>query len=231
MVTAHFAIFACEVRRNFAATYYLETSYGSDVKRRKNMWELVLTSLALGVGLAMDACAVSMANGLNEPKMSLGKHTLIAGMFGFFQALMPMAGWLCVNTLVEHFGVIKPIIPYVSLALLLYVGIKMLVDGIRKKDEDEETNKLTFVTLLIQAIATSIDALSTGFAMTEFVDGVWQALLCSGIIAAVTFVISFVAVILGRKFGDKLGDKAQILGGIVLIAIGIEIFVKGVFFA
>ena len=85
--------------------------------------------------------------------------------------------------------------------------------------------------MLIQAIATSLDALSTGFAMTEFVDGVWQALLCSGIIALVTFVISFVAVILGRKFGDKLGDKAQILGGIVLIAIGIEIFVKGVFFA
>lgn len=232
MLTAHFAIFVRDVSPELCRELLL---LGNVVRQRrekeKNMWELVLTSLALGVGLAMDACAVSMANGLNEPKMSLGKHTLIAGMFGFFQALMPMTGWLCVNTLVEHFGVIKPIIPYVSLALLLYVGIKMLVDGIRKKDDDEETKKLTFVTLLIQAIATSLDALSTGFAMTEFVDGAWQALLCSGIIAAVTFVISFVAVILGRKFGDKLGDKAQILGGIVLIAIGIEIFVKGVFLA
>ena len=216
-VTAHFAIFARDVSSELCRELLLGNVVRQRRETEKNMWELVLTSLALGVGLAMDACAVSMANGLNEPKMSLGKHTLIAGMVGFFQALMPMAGWLCVNTLVEHFGVIKPIIPYVSLALLLYVGIKMLVDGIRKKDGDEETNKLT------------IDAFSTGFAMTEFVDGVWQALLCSWIIAAVTFVISFVAVILGRKFGDKLGDKAQILGGIVLIAIGIEIFVKGVF--
>ena len=194
------------------------------------MWELVLTSLALGVGLAMDACAVSMANGLNEPKMSMGKHLGIAGMFGFFQALMPMIGWLCVSTLVEHFNAIKPFIPYVSLALLLYVGINMLVEGIKHKDDEEEPKKLTSVTLLVQAVATSIDALSTGFAMTEFVDGVWQALLCAALIAAVTFVISFVAVVLGKKFGDKLGDKAQILGGIVLIAIGIEIFVKGVFF-
>lgn len=195
------------------------------------MWELILTSLALGVGLAMDACAVSMANGLNEPKMSLGKHTLIAGMFGLFQALMPMIGWLCVSTLVEHLAVVKPFIPYVSLALLLYIGINMIVEGVKHHEEGEEAKKLTFVTLLLQAIATSIDALSTGFAMTEFVDGVWQALLCAGIIALVTFVISFVAVILGRKFGDKLGNKAQILGGAVLVAIGIEIFVKGVFFS
>lgn len=195
------------------------------------MWELVLTSLALGVGLAMDACAVSMADGLNEPKMSLGKHLGIAGLFGFFQALMPMIGWLCVSTLVDRFEVVKPFIPYVSLALLLYVGISMLIEGIKHSDENEEGKKLTFVTLLVQAIATSIDALSTGFAMTEFVNGVWQALLCAGLIALVTFAISFVAVILGKKFGDKLGDKAQILGGIVLIAIGIEIFVKGVFFS
>ena len=134
MVTAHFAIFARDVSPELCRELLL---LGNVVWQRreteKNMWELVLTSLALGVGLAMDACAVSVANGLNEQKMSLGKHTLIAGMFGFFQALMPMAGWLCVNTLVEHFCVIKPIIPYVSLALLLYVGIKMLVDGIRKK--------------------------------------------------------------------------------------------------
>ncbi len=195
------------------------------------MWELVLTSLALGVGLAMDACAVSMANGLNEPNMSPGKHLGVAGMFGFFQALMPMIGWLCVSTLVEYIEAAKPFIPYISLALLLYVGINMLVEGIKHKEDDEEPKKLTFVALLIQAVATSIDALSTGFAMTEFVDGVWQALLSATIIAVVTFLISYVAVILGKKFGDKLGNKAQILGGVVLIAIGIEIFVKGVFFA
>lgn len=194
------------------------------------MLELILTSLALGVGLAMDAFAVSIANGLNEPKMSVGKNLGIAGMFGFFQALMPMIGWLCVSTLVEYVKGAQPFIPYISLALLLYVGINMLVEGIKHKEE-EIGKKLTFVTLLIQAVATSIDALSTGFAMTEFVDGLWQALLSVTIIAVVTFAISYVAVILGKKFGDKLGNKAQIFGGVVLIAIGIEIFVKGVFFA
>lgn len=194
------------------------------------MLELILTSLALGVGLAMDTFAVSIANGLNEPKMSVGKNLGIAGMFGFFQALMPMIGWLCVSTLVEYVKGAQPFIPYISLALLLYVGINMLVEGIKHKEE-EVGKKLTFVTLLIQAVATSIDALSTGFAMTEFVDGLWQALLSVTIIAVVTFAISYVAVILGKKFGDKLGNKAQIFGGVVLIAIGIEIFVKGVFFA
>ncbi len=195
------------------------------------MWELILTSVGLGVGLAMDACAVSMANGLNEPKMKLSKVFLIAGFFGFFQALMPMTGWVCVNTILELFNAISVAIPYIALALLLIVGIKMIVEGATGGEAEEQTvRSLTLKALFIQAIATSIDALSTGFVMTEFVNGVWEALLCSAIIAVVTFGISFGAVFLGKKFGDKLGGKAEILGGAILVAIGIEIFVKGVFF-
>lgn len=194
------------------------------------MLELCLTSAALGVGLAMDACAVSMANGLNEPSMKTGKSLLIAGMFGFFQALMPMTGWLCVNLLVRYFSVFNSIIPYVSLALLGFIGGKMLADGIKNKNDNENQKTLTFGALIMQAIATSIDALSTGFAMEEITNDVWEALLCSTIIAVVTFAISFCSIFIGKKFGDKLGNKAQILGGAILIAIGIEIFVKGVFF-
>lgn len=196
------------------------------------MLELCLTAAGLGVGLAMDACAVSMANGLNEPHMKRGKSLLIAGTFGFFQALMPMTGWLCVNLLVQYFEVLSGVIPYVSLALLLFIGGKMLLDGIKSQPNDEqaEATTLTLTALLLQAVATSIDALSTGFAMEELANGVGEALLCSTIIAVVTFGISLLGIAIGKKFGDKLGSKAQIVGGIVLIAIGIEIFVKGVFF-
>lgn len=219
------------------------------------MWQLVLISLGLGVGLAMDACAVSMSNGLNEPKMKVGKAILIASMFGFFQALMPMIGWLCVSLVVEQFKQFEPWIPYIALVLLTIIGGKMLYDGIKdinqekqakqneQNDENAETiektedhakqigRKLTFGVLLVQAIATSIDALSTGFSLVDIAgNNVWWALLSVGIIAVVTFVISLGAVYLGKRFGNKLGNKAQILGGVILIAIGLEIFVTGVFF-
>lgn len=200
------------------------------------MWELVIISLGLGVGLAMDACAVSMSNGLNEPQMRFGKATLIAAMFGFFQALMPMIGWVCVSFVVEAFERFAQWVPYIALVLLVIIGGKMLYDGCKNKDGGEKSaKKLTFGVLIVQAIATSIDALSTGFSLAKIAgddpsSDWWRALLSSGIIAIVTFCICLVAVYLGKKFGTKLGNKAQILGGVILIAIGVEIFVTGVFF-
>lgn len=193
------------------------------------MWELCLISVGLGVGLAMDACAVSMSNGLNEPQMKFGKAFLIAAMFGFFQALMPMIGWVCVSLIVEKFEPFAKWVPVVALVLLAIIGGKMLYDGITDKDEKKETNrKLTFGVLLVQAIATSIDALSTGFSLVDVAgNNVWHALLSAGIIAVVTFGICIGAVYLGKKFGTKLGNKAQIVGGAILIAIGLEIFIKG----
>ena len=193
------------------------------------MWELCLISIGLGVGLAMDACAVSMSNGLNEPKMRFGKAFLIAATFGFFQALMPMIGWVCVSLIVEQFEQFAKWIPIIALVLLVIIGGKMLYDGITDKDEDKETNrKLTFGVLLVQAIATSIDALSTGFSLVDIAGNiVWRALLSAGIIAVVTFGICVGSVYLGKKFGTKLGNKAQIVGGVILVAIGLEIFIKG----
>lgn len=212
------------------------------------MWELIVVSLGLGVGLAMDACAVSMTNGLNEPKMKFGKSLLIAAMFGLFQALMPMIGWVCVSLVVDSFEKFAAWVPYIALVLLAIIGGKMLFDGIKdtlqeksakQYAQDNETKqtvrKLTFGVLLVQAIATSIDALSTGFSLAKIAgDNAatdwWRALVSVGIIAIVTFSLSLGAVYLGKKFGNKLGNKAQILGGVILIAIGLEIFITGVFF-
>ncbi len=190
--------------------------------------DLIVNSLLLGIGLAMDACAVSMANGLNEPNMKVRKISLIAFMFGFFQMLMPMIGWVCTHFLAQQFQAFTKAIPYIALALLLIIGGQMLYEGFSHKEEKTE-KQLTFTVLITQALATSIDALSVGFTIAEYNAG--QAFLSALIIGVITFAISFGAVFIGKKFGTKLGDKAVILGGFVLIAIGIKIFVENVFFA
>ncbi len=186
-----------------------------------------VNSVLLGVGLAMDAFSVSMANGLNEPQMKKGKMLEIAGMFAFFQALMPMVGWICVHTIAQYFAAFEKMIPWIALILLLYIGGKMLIDGIRSKGEEtQEGSGLGFGALVVQGIATSIDALSVGFTIADYN---WlMALVAALIIATVTFVICMVGLKIGEKFGTKLSNKAQILGGVILIAIGLEIFITGV---
>lgn len=189
-------------------------------------WNLlfVFNSVLLGVGLAMDAFSVSMANGLNEPGMKRKKMCGIAGVFAFFQALMPMTGWVCVHTVVQYFQAFEKFIPWIALILLLYIGGKMLLDGIKNKEADEaEAAGVGLTALLVQGVATSIDALSVGFTIAEY--GVIMALVCSLIIAVVTFFICMAGLIIGKKFGTKLSNKAAILGGVILIFIGIEIFV------
>lgn len=191
-------------------------------------WDFMFffNSVLLGVGLAMDAFSVSMANGLNEPKMSKGKMCGVAGVFSAFQAIMPMTGWVCVHTLVQYFTKFEKFIPWIALVLLLYIGGKMLIEGIRNKGEITEKQGLGFGVLIVQGIATSIDALSVGFTIAEYN---WViALTASLIIAAVTFVICTAGLVIGKKFGTKLSNKADILGGVILIAIGLEIFITGI---
>ena len=193
-------------------------------------WSLlfVFNSVLLGIGLAMDAFSVSMANGLNEPAMKQKKMCGIAGVFAFFQALMPMIGWICIHTVVQYFTAFEKFIPWIALILLLYIGGKMLMDGIRNKDgEEEETGGVGISALLVQGVATSIDALSVGFTIADY--GFVMALVCAAIIAVVTFIICMAGLLIGKKFGTKLSNKAAILGGVILIFIGIEIFVTGVF--
>lgn len=192
----------------------------------------ILTAIGLGAGLAMDACAVSMSNGLAEPKMKLGKIFTIAGFFGVFQIIMPIFGYLAVTvlsaTLGENFTrIFGYLVPWIALTLLLILGIKMIVDGIKEgkdsnKENEESVKKLTIGGLFVQAIATSIDALSVGVIYGNVIP--LEAYTTFLIIGIVTFGISVAAVFIGKKFGTIFSNKATIAGGIILCAIGLEIF-------
>ena len=186
-----------------------------------------VNSIMLGVGLAMDAFCVSLANGLNDPQIKLPWICGIAAVFGAFQAFMPMTGWLCVHTIVEYFRAFEKFIPWIALILLALIGGKMIIEGIRGKDEEEKIIKLTGAALMIQGIATSIDALSVGFAIAEYTTV--MALFSSLIIGVVTFIISTAGVVTGKRFGTKIAGRATIVGGIILVLIGIEIAVTGIF--
>ena len=182
-------------------------------------------SVLLGVGLAMDAFSVSLANGLNEPCMRGRRMCLIAGVFAFFQALMPMTGWVCVHTIVEHFRSFEKLIPWIALALLCYIGGGMIREGLRGGGEDVCSGGVGFAALMVQGVATSIDALSVGFTIADYELG--AALLAAAIIAAVTFAICAVGVFLGKKFGTALAGGSSMFGGAILIFIGLEIFITG----
>lgn len=183
-----------------------------------------LNSVLLGVGLAMDAFSVSMANGLNEPRMKPGRMGMIAGCYGMFQIVMPLAGWLCVHTIVRAFSRFERLIPWIALILLGYIGGKMLLEGVRGHAEEEDTAELGTGALLMQGIATSIDALSVGFTISDY--GFVMALVCSLIIGVTTFILCMIGLEIGRTVGNRLAGRASILGGVILIAIGIEIFVS-----
>ncbi|MBQ7624775.1 MAG: manganese efflux pump [Clostridia bacterium] len=183
----------------------------------------VLNSILLGVGLAMDAFSVSVANGLAEPSMRARKRLLIAGAFAFFQALMPMIGYFFVHSLVEVFSALDRAVPYIAFALLGYIGVKMIISGARAKPGDEKP-ALNLGALLVQAVATSIDALSVGLTMADYT--LLSALASALIIAAVTFAICIFGVTFGAKIGERISGKAEILGGAILVFIGLEIFIK-----
>jgi len=185
------------------------------------------TSIMLGVGLAMDAFSVSLANGLHEPCMKNRKMCGVAGLFAFFQALMPMLGWICVHTIVQCFQAFEKFIPWIALGLLGFIGGKMLIDGIKGEEDCESRPGIGLTALMVQGVATSIDALSVGFTIAEY--GLAEALLAAILIAIVTFFICFAGLLIGKKAGIKLAGKAGILGGAILIFIGLEIFITSFF--
>ncbi len=197
----------------------------------------IINSIILGAGLAMDAFSVSLANGLNNTKMKAAEMGRIAGCFAFFQWFMPLAGWACIHTIVLYFRSFQIFIPWIALVLLSYIGGKMIFEGIKKKDEeysidskeersDNEAIKLAGATLFMQGIATSIDALSVGFTIAGY--HLAEALLCAVIIAITTFIICIAGLKIGRIAGTRLSNQADILGGLILIGIGLEIFITNV---
>lgn len=194
------------------------------------IYVFLMNSLLLGVGLAMDAFSVSIANGIHNPAMGSQEKMKIAGVFAGFQFIMPMIGWAFVHFLFESFAGFQVWIPWIALTLLSYIGGKMIYEAVTDKDEpgqedDSRDTGLSNRDIIIQGIATSIDALSVGFTIADY--KLYKAFLCSSIIGIVTFIICEIGLRIGIKVGMKLARKASILGGIILIAIGIEIFIKG----
>ena len=185
-----------------------------------------VTAMMLGIGLAADAFSVSLANGLNESKMKTGKMCLVAGTFSFFYLFMPLLGWLFVHTLVEYFKAFEKFIPWIALVLLVFIGGKMLNERIENQQEEDEKKSFGLRLLRVQAVATSIDALSVGFTIASH--SFFPALITALIIAAETFIICFIGINIGKMFGTKLKNKASVLGGVILIIIGIEIFITGI---
>ena len=192
--------------------------------------ELVITSALLGVGLAMDAFSVSLANGLADRDMKIGRMLVIAGTFAGFQFAMPMIGWVFVHTAESKLEWFSTLVPWIALLLLLYIGGKMLKEGIEENRDPKggEQEQVGAGDLIMQGIATSIDALSVGFTIAAY--SLLQALSASLIIGVVTLFICLAGLRIGRKLGTVLAGKASILGGVILIGIGLEIWIRGVFF-
>lgn len=184
------------------------------------IFEIVL----LSIGLAMDATAVSMTNGMNDTQIKIKKIALIGLTFGIFQALMPLLGYLFGTLFVEF---IEQIDHWIALVLLGFLGFQMLREGFSKDEEEEKNKKLGVKMLLVQGVATSIDALAVGVSFASLKVNIVFAVLSIGII---TTILSMCGVYIGKKFGDLLKNKASILGGIILISIGIKIFIEHMFF-
>lgn len=187
-------------------------------------------NILIAIGLAMDAFSVSLANGLNESDMSVKKSLGVAGIFGGFQGIMPLIGWFCIHNLAEIFDEFSKLIPWIAVILLGYIGGKMLYEGIKeykcRSDGGESCpipSRLTLSAVLLQGIATSIDALSVGFTISNY--NVIQAVVCAFLIAMITFGICFAGIHLGKRFGTVLSGKSSIFGGAILILIGLEIFI------
>ena len=182
-------------------------------------------SILLGIGLAMDAFSVSLANGLNEPCMKKSKAARVAGIFSVFQALMPMIGWICISTIAQKFAAFEKLIPWIALILLSVIGGKMLYEGIKNKGaECDEKPAIGITGLLVQGVATSIDALSVGFTIADY--NITEAVLSCLLIGLVTFFICYAGIFIGKKVGTRFSDKAGIFGGAILIFIGLEIFIS-----
>ena len=210
-------------------------------------------TLLYSVGLAMDACAVAMTNGMSDAKMPAKRAVLIGVFFGFFQFLMPLIGYFLTGIIANEFQeFFEKVSAWISFGLLAFLGGKMLYEGIEewiasrnpstdgcencetlgactRLTAEEDKNELTLGKLLMQAIATSIDALAVGFtlqtlkmASAGLALGVWGS---TAMIGVITCALSIGAVYIGKAVGGKLANKAEIFGGAVLLAIGIKILI------
>ena len=197
---------------------------------------IIAQIILMGVALSMDAFAVAVTDGLTYTDINKKRSFFIAAVFGVMQAAMPLIGYWLVESIGALVGkasagqagdIMSAIVTWVAFALLMFIGGKMLYEGITFKEDAEEKPGVGFVALMIQGIATSIDALSVGFTIADY--DFLSAALAAFIIALVTFVICMGGLIIGKKAGTALSGKATVFGGMILIFIGLEIFISGIF--
>ena len=214
----------------------------------------IIASILLGVGLAMDAFAISIANGISRPDAKCRYVMKVTAVYAFFQFAMPMIGWVMVHEAAKALGAFNKLVPWIALVLLAFLGGRMILEGIRcgksraevcsdsgmvkvsdtevcrmsELSEVSETNQanLAGMTLFMQGVATSIDALSTGFTISSY--DAEAAIVCSSIIATVTWIMCFIGMRIGAKVGELFSAHAEIVGGVILVIIGIEVFAKDV---
>ncbi len=187
----------------------------------------LLEIFLIGVGLSMDAFAVSVTNGMCKSGKTAAISLMCGICFGAFQGIMPSLGFALGSTFSRY---IERFDHVIALVLLCYIGGKMLFDVARGESESSGAGKLKISELILQGVATSIDALAVGVSFAALINGA-QMVFSALLIAATTFVIAAAGVFIGKKFGSALNNKAQVVGGLILIAIGVKIFVEHTFFS
>ncbi len=180
--------------------------------------------LLIAIGLSMDAFAVSLSNGMAIRDLKLKDALKFGFFFGLFQMLMPLLGFLAGRL---FSGYIMVLDHWVAFILLCYIGAKMILDVIRG-DSEAASGSTQFRVLLILAIATSIDALAAGITFAFMSLDIW---FCVSVIGAITFVLCTFGALIGKRAGEALGNRAQILGGVILITMGIKILIEHLCFA
>lgn len=173
--------------------------------------------LLIAVGLSMDAFAVSVSKGLCMDKINYSQGLKISTSFGLFQAIMPLIGWFLG---LSFYNVIHSFDYLIGFALLNFIGIKMILEAKKTDDNNEGCKLLTIKELFILGFATSIDALAVGITFSFIPDT--NILFSCLIIGITTFILSFLGMIIGQKYGNILGKKAHVLGGIILMLIGLK---------
>ncbi len=174
----------------------------------------------LGISLSMDASAVSMTNGLKKSEMKRSLVIKMSLIFGFFQGAMPLIGYAIGHALLMY---IEEYIPWIALGLLGFLGLNMILTSFK---QENSFFKLGIKEILFQAVATSIDALSVGLTFADYT--LYEAIISFLFISGITSFLCWISFYIGKKFGTQLGAFAGILGGIILILLGIEIFLKGI---
>lgn len=179
----------------------------------------IITLFILAIGLSFDTFAVSISSGIARKHIVFWEAFVVASVFGFFQALMPVLGWMggvSIKTIIESYD------HWIAFGLLSIIGVKMIVESF-KEDEQKQFNPLNPKVMVTMAIATSIDALAVGVSLAIVEVNMLFAFL---IIGFVTFLVAMLGMLFGKKIGGKLGRRMEILGGVILIAIGIRIIAE-----